>query len=354
MILFFKNYLSICMLCASAGLAYGAAGEGRGVLELHDQEITQSIGRAVYEQFADELRGKSQEELNRALTRVSGDLTFDRSKIIALVYADADPNFRSKLSSSVLLTAIGKDDISLVRFLCTRKADPNLSDNVDMFAFWGCKSIAMLDVCVSFGADVTKINSDGQNILHYVRPKKEVSPFFVERLLKLGAPVTQIDRYGYTALARLVLHGQLDCDDLAKKCKEIAYLFLAFGAETHHRIRGAGHAGKTAAALLRNRGQRLYEQALCKKTCFEIAHTIDRYPLRSLQEYIIRCAILDARHVDPRIAEPAQELVEHVKEPGSILYSHNKEIFDRCFDELTPREETKSVSLFRTGAFWSR
>lgn len=338
------TYIYAAALVMNVTCMHGAAGNDQSGLMKAGQEITVSVAREAHEQYADELSGKSHEELNALLSQISNERTYNPSKIVALVYAGADPNNKNEFDDPVLLVAFRKKNDVLVRFLLANNADPNQLRCTGAPVFWSCRSIPLLDECVRFGADFKINDRDGENILHSASGyfADTYSTAFLKQAIQLGASVNRI-REGYTPLMRLTLHMDVDNADSAQKFRERVHLYLVEGSNTHRRVPvnpfNDAYGDCTAADILRERVRTTHPNDMFEKICLELARTIDRYPLRSLQEYIIRCAILDARDADPQIAKPAQELIELFQEPETFLCISNKNIFDSCSDELRLRKK---------------
>lgn len=343
------TYICVAALVMNVTCMHGAAESSQDGLMKAGQEITVSKAREAYEQYADELSGKSHEELNALLSQVSTERTYNPSKIVALVYAGADPNNeKNEFDNPLLLLAIWKKNDALVRFLLANNADPNqLRSFLGTPVFWSCRSIPLLNEFVRFGADLKINDRDGENILHHTSTHSaySYSTAFLMGAIQLGASAKQVSKAGYTPLMSLAL--QMDVFDVnsARMFRERAYLYLAAGAEPQQRVKNGGLVGYTAAGILRQKAQGRVSN-MCKEVSIEVARMIDRYPLRSLKEYIIRCAILDARDADPQIAKSAQELIERVQEPETFLCISNKKIFDSCSDELRLRKK-RSIRFLR-------
>lgn len=265
------------------------------VLDLHE-EITPAKAFDCYKLYADELKDKSQEELNQLLVQcfnLPNHLQpLYRQKAIALLLSDAQPKGSG---SSPLCDAILHNDISLARYVCTYSPEsPN--QLVHSIPLWfRCRSLEMAQLMVTNGATLDA-KYRGSNVIHSLYTCRlyldtPLVQFYCTRRPEL---LNEQNRDGETPLLRILTSPHVSIIPTA-------YMFINLGARTDILPTAGEYKGKTAAQILRD--------------------WIDRLT-----------AIRDGRHTDKaQIFVALADYIEHPPKVHSTLYDL---ILDQWQDKL--------------------
>lgn len=272
--------------------------------DFEQDSITQEkIDRAV-EKHRSIIEGKSKEELTRLLR---DDRWTHRSEVIALVAAGGDANVRVFFAKSPLLFCF-KDDFSMFKFLVDKGAN--------LFVLDETSSILHEMTCTLY-----YINLNGlQNML-------KVTKYAIER----GSEVNLYNSSGHTPLTCLAIGSG---DLVPTTTRAFVYTLLHAGARSDLRVCGKGfYRGGTAAQMMRYHADIPSHQDA--EALIELTEKIEHWPLRSLQECIIRKVILDKR--DNPEPSPLKELFSVLQDEKTSMHHNNKECFDRCLGELVDK-----------------
>lgn len=229
------------------------------ILDLHE-EITDTKALACYKLYASELKGKSQEELNRLLTQCFNypdpKRPLYRQKVIALLLCGAQSE--SIIYNNPLHNAIVHDDIPLARCTCVHHSEnPNRLLHGDPLWFH-CQSPEMAQLLIRYGADLDAKDSRNHNVIHHLCFSGIMNAALVEFYCRIRPSLLdEKDALGNTPLSLALRH-------LIAPNPSV-YLLINLGAKTGALTITDEHEMRNHAALARRKAREERNKELAKE-----------------------------------------------------------------------------------------
>jgi hypothetical protein len=242
-------------------MTFPALAEPMSVLDRREP-ITAVKAFDCYKQYEDELKGKSQRELDSCLQQLLSKsdkrIRCSRPKLVALMEAGARFSYsiqKGNIDKFVSIT-VQNDDIPLVQYALEQKfIDPNHCHILSgLSPLWQCTSTDMANLLLLHGADIAKKGIYKENIVHHLC-SQAYGNSKATHLIHLYCSIHpqlihQMNTAGKTPLLQILDHFFWAYPEICERYLPVAYTLLNLGAKTDvYALQGA-YTGKTPSEIV--------------------------------------------------------------------------------------------------------